>query len=162
MLRNLTLIGLLILAGTARADDKAIPASINCYASSYGNGALPLRSATSWSLQYAGMGITCSIPRDNTLNTSGLLDLEIRASYTQGVGNTLECTASSYSEVWALLDSETRQFTVPANGPPVAFVLDFGTSINVSTSSSYYSVTCTKLGNNSGSFSVRGIYFDEP
>lgn len=93
----------------------------------------------------------CSLVRDNTTNTNGLLALQVRLMKNDGASQT--CTARSHDAFGNLLKAVSR--SVSGTGGKT---LSWGTSLNVSGAGSYYSVTCSL----NGGTAVSNLYWNEP
>lgn len=93
--------------------------------------------------------LECSIERDNTGNTNGLADLELRVTDPRG---RLVCDAFSFDRAGNVLAVSSRVAAGPGQQ-----TLDFGNSLNVSASKGHYAISCfMDLGTQ-----VHSIFVDE-
>jgi hypothetical protein len=93
--------------------------------------------------EYSGTGlinevgtspVTCGLDRINVNNTNGLQSLKVSIFDPTG---TMTCTADSYDRFGVLKLRKTK--TTPGTGNQV---IDFGSTLNVSVSHGYYTVSC--------------------
>jgi len=118
-------------------DDKTITGS-NCYPYIEGTSGVWVRvAAGAYNLdQTDSVTVTCPILRDNTVNTTGLADVELQVAVSSG---SMTCTAGAYdASGFGAIKTVAKTTTSTGNSK-----LDWGASVNKSVSIGTYAVDCT-------------------
>jgi hypothetical protein len=101
--------------------------------------------------------VVCTLFRDNTINTNGLQDLELSVSTTVDpmtmTSGTITCNASSLDRKGVTKMTIQRSTSTLGDS-----VLDWGSSLNVSSAKGYYALRCT-IPNLA---TIRSVYYLEP
>jgi hypothetical protein len=93
----------------------------------------------------------CSLIRDNTTNTNGLVALQVRVD--KGDTSSRQCTATVHDGYGSITKSVVR--SVSGSG---VRAFDWTTTVNTSSASAYYTITCALGGNDL----IKTLSWDEP